>query len=72
MAQGIFDEQDEIRQENAEHAGEILMLIDYLHNLPQRIDIRLPGKEKTHYDEYRAIFTDAQRKMVIDALRRLP
>lgn len=25
MAQGVFDEQDEIRQENAEHQGEILM-----------------------------------------------
>lgn len=31
MAQGIFDEQDEVRQENAEHAG-LLALAEVIHN----------------------------------------
>lgn len=31
MAQGIFDEQDEIRQENAEHAG-MMALAEVIHN----------------------------------------
>ena len=71
MAQSIFDEHDEIRNENAEREGDILRLIDYIAGLlPQQYHVPGRGDPETR-DEYRATLTNAQRGILIEALRHL-
>lgn len=49
--------------------SDIILLINYLHGLPQRVQVTPSNGDAEKVDEYWAIFTNRQRRFIIEALR---